>query len=152
MWFRSWCPSPFVCLVYETKLLLCAQNWKNKLSPRSNTAHGEIKALDEPRDVAPNKWLGGLDQHWGTCLRGLETPGRSIQKGSLPKPSCHLLLSDAACWTCTATMIKCLLCLFFCSLNLFCIEPEVACLYDHKDLATFSVNATLESKLRLLIW
>ena len=28
----------------------------------------------------------------------------------------------------TVTVIKWLLCLFFCSLNLFCIEPEVACL------------------------
>ena len=50
--------------------------------------------LDEPKEVISNKWLDGLDQHRGTCLRGLETPGKSIQKGSLPKPSYHLLLSE----------------------------------------------------------
>ena len=48
------------------------------------------------REPAHSKWLDGLDQHRGTCLRGLETPGRSIQEGSLPEPSYHLLLEERA--------------------------------------------------------
>ena len=57
----------------------------NPLVRRYSTNQGE---------PAHSKWLDGLDQHRGTCFRGLETPGRIIQKGYLPKPSYHLLLSE----------------------------------------------------------
>ena len=75
----------WICFLDETQTQRQMRTWLQSLGSET---------LDDPKELLPNKWLNGLGQHQGTCLRGLETPGRSVQKGSLPKPSCHLLLSE----------------------------------------------------------